>query len=59
MPFPSRILLLIAATVAIDAPRIAMLVAASAAGSLMGDHVPYLAGALAGPVSWRSTAGAK
>jgi len=49
VPFPSRILLLIAATVAIDARQVAALVVVSTAGSLIGDHVPYLAGALTGP----------
>ena len=49
VPFPSRILLLIAATLA-DGPRqLVGLVAAGAGGSLIGDHVPYLAGALSGP----------
>jgi membrane-associated protein len=49
VPFPSRILLLVAATVAIDGRQLVGLVAASTAGSLIGDHVPYLAGALTGP----------
>ena len=49
LPFPSRILLLLAATLAIDLRQLVGLVAASAAGSLLGDHVPYLAGALTGP----------
>jgi membrane-associated protein len=49
VPFPSRILLLIAATVAIDAREVAALVLAGTAGSLIGDHVPYLAGAMTGP----------
>jgi len=49
VPFPSRILLLIAATVATDAGQVAALVAVSTAASLIGDHVPYLAGALTGP----------
>lgn len=49
VPFPSRILLLIAATVAIDAREVAALVVAGTAGSLIGDHVPYLAGAMTGP----------
>ena len=49
VPFPSRILLLIAATMATDVRQVAALVAVSTAGSLIGDHVPYLAGALTGP----------
>ena len=49
LPFPSRILLLVAATLAIDLRQLVWLVAASTAGSLMGDHVPYLAGVLTGP----------
>ena len=49
LPFPSRILLLIAGTFAIDAREVAALVAVGTAGSLIGDHVPYLAGAMTGP----------
>jgi membrane-associated protein len=49
LPFPSRILLLFAATLAVDSRQLVGLVAASTAGSLIGDHVPYLAGALTGP----------
>jgi len=49
VPFPSRILLLIAATLAVDTRQLVGLVVASTAGSLIGDHVPYLAGALTGP----------
>jgi membrane protein DedA with SNARE-associated domain len=49
LPFPSRILLLVAGTLA-DTPRdLAVLVAVTTAGALLGDHVPYMAGALAGP----------
>ena len=49
VPFPSRIILLIAATFAIDARHVAALVGVATAGSLIGDHVPYLAGAMTGP----------
>ena len=49
VPVPSRILLLIAATLTTDFRQCLALVAVSTAGSLMGDHVPYLAGALGGP----------
>jgi membrane protein DedA with SNARE-associated domain len=49
VPFPSRLVLLVAATLA-DGPRqLVGLVAVSTAGALIGDHVPYLAGALTGP----------
>lgn len=49
VPFPSRILLLIAATLAIDTRQLVGLVVVSTVGSLIGDHVPYLAGATIGP----------
>jgi membrane-associated protein len=49
VPFPSRILLLIAATLATNSREVVGLVAASTVGSLIGDHIPYLAGALTGP----------
>jgi membrane-associated protein len=49
LPFPSRILLLVAATLAIDSHQLVGLVAASTVGALIGDHIPYLAGALTGP----------
>jgi membrane protein DedA with SNARE-associated domain len=49
VPFPSRILLLIAATLAVDTRTLVGLVAVSTVGSLIGDHIPYLAGALTGP----------
>ncbi len=49
VPFPSRILLLIAATLAVDSEQRVGLVAVATVGSLIGDHVPYLAGALTGP----------
>jgi len=41
--------LLIAATLADEPRQLVGLVAASTIGSLIGDHVPYLAGALTGP----------
>ena len=48
LPFPTRLLLLVAATLA--APQqLVGLVVATTAGSLIGDHVPYVAGALTGP----------
>jgi membrane protein DedA with SNARE-associated domain len=49
LPFPSRILLLIAATFASDERQLVGLVVATTAGSLIGDHVPYLAGVMTGP----------
>jgi membrane protein DedA with SNARE-associated domain len=49
IPFPSRIVLLVAATFTTEPRTLASLVAASAAGALIGDHVPYVAGALTGP----------
>jgi membrane protein DedA with SNARE-associated domain len=49
VPFPSRILLLVAATLADNERQLVGLVVVTTAGSLIGDHVPYLAGALTGP----------
>ena len=49
VPFPSRIILLIAATVAGDARQLPALIVLGTAGSVIGDHVPYLAGAWMGP----------
>jgi membrane protein DedA with SNARE-associated domain len=49
VPFPSRILLLVAATLAEQPQQLVGLVLAATAGSLIGDHVPYLAGSLTGP----------
>ena len=48
LPFPTRLLLLVAATLA-EPRQLPGLVAATTAGSLIGDHVPYVAGALTGP----------
>ena len=48
LPLPTRILLLVAATVA-ERRQLPGLVVATVAGSLIGDHVPYVAGALTGP----------
>jgi membrane protein DedA with SNARE-associated domain len=49
LPFPSRIVLLVAGTLAIDARQLVELIVVSTVGSLCGDHIPYLAGALTGP----------
>lgn len=48
IPFPSRIILIVAATLA-QANQLAGLVAASALGAVIGDHVPYTAGRIVGP----------
>lgn len=49
IPFPSRIVLLVAATMTTEPRALLGLVAVSAGGALLGDHVPYIAGALTGP----------
>ena len=49
IPFPSRILLLVAATLIREPRDLAALAAVTSAGALIGDHVPYLAGTLTGP----------
>lgn len=49
VPFPSRIILLIAATLTTGHRELAALAAVSAGGAIIGDHVPYVAGALTGP----------
>jgi membrane-associated protein len=49
VPFPSRLLLLVAATLADQPKQLVGLIIAGTVGSLIGDHVPYLAGALTGP----------
>ena len=48
LPFPTRLLLLVAATLA-EPRQLVGLVVATTAGSLIGDHVPFVAGALTGP----------
>lgn len=48
VPFPTRLLLLVAASLA-EPRQLVALVAATTAGSLIGDHVPYAAGVLTGP----------
>ena len=48
LPFPTRLLLLVAATLA-EPRQLGGLVVATTAGALIGDHVPYVAGALTGP----------
>ena len=49
VPFPGRIVLVIAGTLAIDARQLVGVIIAGTVGSLVGDHIPYLAGALTGP----------
>src|SRR2546422_10352618 len=49
VPFPSRIILILAATALTDAGELARLVLVTAAGAGIGDHVPYPGGKLAGP----------
>jgi membrane protein DedA with SNARE-associated domain len=49
IPFPSRIVLIIAETLAVDSRQLVALVVVSTVGSVMGDHIPYLAGRLTGP----------
>ncbi|PYO50018.1 MAG: hypothetical protein DMD84_16775, partial [Candidatus Rokuibacteriota bacterium] len=48
IPFPSRILLLVVATLISEPRELALLAAVASAGALIGDHVPYLAGNLTG-----------
>ena len=48
IPFPSRIVLLVAATMTTEPRALLGLVAVSSGGALLGDHVPYIAGALSG-----------
>jgi membrane protein DedA with SNARE-associated domain len=48
IPFPGRIILIVAATLAPDARGLVALAAAAAVGSLLGDHVPYAAGYVMG-----------
>jgi membrane protein DedA with SNARE-associated domain len=49
IPFPSRIILLIAATIAAEFRQLVMLVLACTTGAVIGDHVPYVGGMVAGP----------
>jgi membrane protein DedA with SNARE-associated domain len=49
VPFPSRIVLVIAGTLAVDTRQFVGLLVVSTVGSLLGDHVPYFLGALTGP----------
>jgi membrane protein DedA with SNARE-associated domain len=49
IPFPSRLILVVAATLAERRESLADLVLLSASGAVIGDHVPYLAGKWMGP----------
>ena len=49
IPFPSRIVLLIATTITTEVRELGLLVVACATGAVIGDHVPYVGGMLAGP----------
>lgn len=49
IPFPGRILLVVAATLASEPTQLLALMIATTAGSLLGDHGPYVAGRLMGP----------
>jgi membrane protein DedA with SNARE-associated domain len=49
IPFPSRLILLIAATLTERMEDLPALIALSALGAVLGDHVPYTAGRLVGP----------
>ena len=59
IPFPGRILLVLAGAFASTRVELALAIVASALGSLVGDHVVYLAGARGATRSWRSTAGSR
>jgi membrane protein DedA with SNARE-associated domain len=49
IPFPSRLILIVAAASRFDLQGLIELGLAATAGAATGDHVPYLAGMLAGP----------
>ena len=48
LPFPSRVILILTPAFLASDADLARLVVAASAGALIGDHVPYLAGRLAG-----------
>src|SRR6267142_1517312 len=52
IPFPGRILLVLAGTFGSTRLELALVIIASALGSLVGDHVFYLAGSLAYATVW-------
>jgi membrane protein DedA with SNARE-associated domain len=49
IPFPGRIMLVVAGTIASGDGEVATIVALGAAGAVTGDHALYLAGAIGGP----------
>jgi membrane protein DedA with SNARE-associated domain len=49
IPFPGRLVLIIAATLAADSRTLIGVGVAATVASLLGDHVPYIAGRLMGP----------
>jgi membrane protein DedA with SNARE-associated domain len=49
VPFPGRLTLIVAATLAVDLRELLGIGAAATVGSLVGDHVPYAAGYFVGP----------
>ena len=48
IPFPSRIILILTPTFLVTPDQVAGVIGAAIAGALLGDHVPYFAGRLAG-----------
>jgi membrane protein DedA with SNARE-associated domain len=49
IPFPSRVILIVAATLTEGIDELTGLIALSTLGAIIGDHVPYTAGRLVGP----------
>jgi membrane protein DedA with SNARE-associated domain len=49
VPFPGRLLLIVAATLVADVRQLVTVGAAATVGSLLGDHIPYAAGYYVGP----------
>ena len=49
VPFPGRLLLIVAATLAADVRELVEVGAAAILGSVLGDHIPYAAGYYVGP----------
>jgi membrane protein DedA with SNARE-associated domain len=49
LPFPGRIVLIVAGTLAAVSQDLALMIVLATVGSVIGDHALYLAGALGGP----------
>jgi membrane-associated protein len=49
VPFPGRLLLIVASTLAVDVRELVGVGSAAIIGSVIGDHVPYAAGYYVGP----------